>query len=36
MLEKIGKPIGPGAVMCFVERDIPLTSAVTAIPIGYL
>lgn len=36
MLEKIGKPIGPGAVMCFVERDIPLTNAVTAIPIGYL
>lgn len=36
MLEKIGKPIGSGAVMCFVEKDVPLSSTVSAIPVGYL
>ncbi len=36
VLEKLGKPIGKGAVICFVEKDIPLTQSVTAIPIGYL
>lgn len=36
VLEKLGRAIGPGAVVCLVERDIPLSSSVTAIPVGYL
>jgi predicted AAA+ superfamily ATPase len=36
MLEKLGKKIGPGAVICFVEKDIPLSREVVAIPISYL
>lgn len=36
VLEKLGKTVGPGAVLCFVERDIPLSSQVTAVPVGYL
>lgn len=36
VLEKLAKPIGPGAVICFVERDIPLSKAVTAIPLALL
>lgn len=36
VLEKLGKTVGHGAVLCFVERDIPLSSAVTAVPVGYL
>lgn len=36
VLDKLGKTIGPGAVLCFVERDIPLSRAVTAVPLGYL
>ncbi|THF61522.1 ATP-binding protein [Pseudothauera nasutitermitis] len=36
VLDKLNKPVGPGAVICFVERDIPLSRAVTAIPIAYL
>lgn len=35
-LDKLGKTIGPGTVICFVERDIPLAEAVTAIPDAYL
>ena len=35
-LEKLGKKIGQGAVICFVEKDIPLSREVTAIPVGYL
>jgi predicted AAA+ superfamily ATPase len=35
-LERLGKTVGPGAVVCFVERDIPLSAKVTAIPAGYL
>ncbi|MBK6998734.1 MAG: ATP-binding protein [Rhodoferax sp.] len=35
-LDKLGKTIGPGAVICFVERDTPLSEAVTAIPASYL
>ena len=35
-LEKLGKKIGHGAVICFVENDIPLSADVTALPIGYL
>ncbi len=36
VLDKLNKPLGPGAVLCFVERDIPLSREVTAIPLGYL
>jgi len=36
VLEKLGKTVGPGAVLCFVERDIPLSAQVTAVPVGYL
>lgn len=36
LLEKFGKKIGPGAIFCFVERDIPVSKEVTAIPVGYL
>jgi predicted AAA+ superfamily ATPase len=36
VLNKLTKPIGPGAVICFVERDIPLSKDVTAIPMAYL
>lgn len=35
-LEKLGKPIGPGAVICLRETDVALSHTVTAIPIGYL
>ncbi len=35
-LEKLGKHIGHGAVFCFVERDIPLSEEVTAVPMAYL
>jgi predicted AAA+ superfamily ATPase len=33
---KLGKDVGPGAVLCFVERDVPLSHEVTAIPVSYL
>ncbi|VFN00671.1 MAG: hypothetical protein BECKG1743E_GA0114224_103421, partial [Candidatus Kentron sp. G] len=36
LLEKLGKPAGRGAVICLVEKPIPLSSEVTAIPVGYL
>ncbi len=36
VLTNIDKKIGPGAVLCFVERDIPISQSVTAIPIGYI
>ncbi len=36
VLDKLGKTIGPGAVLCMVERDIPLSQSVTAVPVGYL
>lgn len=36
VLEKLGKTVGHGAVLCFVERDIPLSGSVTAVPVGYL
>lgn len=36
VLDKLGKTIGPGAVLCLVERDIPLSQTVTAVPVGYL
>lgn len=36
VLEKLGKKVGHGAVICFVENDVPLSRQVTAIPVGYL
>ena len=36
LLTKLGKQVGHGAVVCFVERAIPLSESVTAIPISYL
>ena len=36
VLDKLGKNIGQGAVLCMVERDIPLSQSVTAVPVGYL
>jgi len=36
ILDRLGKTIGAGAVICFVERDIPLSARVTAIPVAYL
>jgi predicted AAA+ superfamily ATPase len=35
-VERLDKPVGPGAVVCLVRDEIPLTSAVTALPIGAL
>ncbi len=35
-LGNLGRTVGPGAVICFVARDIPLSKDVTAIPVGYL
>jgi predicted AAA+ superfamily ATPase len=36
VLDKLGKPVGPGAVLCFVERDVPLSRQVSAIPLAFL
>lgn len=36
VVEKLGKTVGHGAVLCLVERDIPLSAKVTAVPAGYL
>ncbi|MDD2941967.1 MAG: ATP-binding protein [bacterium] len=36
LLEKLGKKVGHGAVICFVEKPVPLTQEATAIPVGYL
>ena len=36
LLEKLGKKVGHGAVVCFVEQDMPLSRTVTAVPVGYL
>ena len=35
-LSKLGKKVGHGAVVCFVENEIPLSSTVSAIPVHYL
>jgi predicted AAA+ superfamily ATPase len=35
-LEKLKCSIGPGAVICLKENDVPLSRNVTAIPVGYL
>jgi predicted AAA+ superfamily ATPase len=36
VLKKLGKKIGHGALICFVQKEIPLSRDVTAIPISYL
>ncbi len=36
VLNKLNLPIGPGAVLCFVNEYTPLSEKVTAIPIYYL
>ena len=36
LLSKLGKNIGHGAVICFIEGITPLSSEVTAIPVGYI
>jgi len=36
VLDKLGKTIGPGTLLCLVERDLPLPQNVTAVPVGYL
>jgi len=35
-LGKLGKKVGHGAVVCFVENEIPLSGMVSAIPVHYL
>ena len=35
-LEKLGQPIGAGAVLCLKDTDVPLSRTVMAIPVGYL
>lgn len=36
VLDKLGRTIGEGAVLCLKETDVPLSRAVTAIPVWYL
>lgn len=36
VIEQLGKKIGHGAVVCLREKDIPLSSMVDTIPVGYL
>jgi predicted AAA+ superfamily ATPase len=36
VLDKLGRRVGPGAVLCLTERDIPLSREVTAVPMAYL
>lgn len=36
LLHKLGKQVGHGGVVCLVEKDIPLSDTVVAIPVGYL
>ena len=36
VLDKLAKPIGAGAVLCFVEVHVPLSRSVVAVPVGYL
>ncbi|MFK5926154.1 MAG: ATP-binding protein [Desulfuromusa sp.] len=36
VLKKLKKDIGQGAVICFIEKHIPLSTDVTAIPVAYL
>ena len=36
VLEKLGQPIGAGAVLCLKDTDVPLSRTVMVIPVGYL
>ncbi len=36
VLDNLGKTIGPGTLLCLVERDLPLPQSVTEVPVGYL
>jgi len=36
VLQKLGKTIGHGAVICLKEQAVPLNTQVTAVPLGYL
>ena len=36
VLEKLGKKVGHGAIICLREDDIPLSREVDAIPVGYI
>lgn len=36
MLKKLGKNIGTGVVLCFIEKPVPLSQEVTAIPVSFL
>ena len=36
VLKKLDKAIGPGALICFVGKDLALSREVTAIPVSYL
>ena len=36
VLHRLGRTIGDGAVLCLKETDVPLSRAVTAIPVWYL
>ncbi|MBV6272971.1 ATP-binding protein [Alcaligenaceae bacterium CGII-47] len=36
VLDKLNRVVGPGAVICFVPRDVPISRTVTAVPVGYL
>ena len=36
VLEKLGMPVGPGGVICFAERSLPLTATTCSIPVGAL
>jgi uncharacterized protein len=36
VLEKLEKKLAASAVICFVEKDIPLSPKITAIPVSYL
>ena len=36
VLNKLGRPIGQGALLCLVERDIPLSAKVIALPVAYV
>jgi hypothetical protein len=33
-LERLGKPVGAGAVVCLVADEVPVTRGITALPVG--
>ena len=36
LLKKLNKKIGHGVVICFIEKDLPLSKEVTAVPVFYI